>query len=333
VTVDSVEKVLNELGIVYESKGPRFMVCCPYHDDNEPSCGVWRDSGAFLCFGCGEEGSLAKLVSEVKGITLPEARRWIKGEDNISDMEKALHRFLDNENHTFRYFKMRSFLSTYPSVFKYPDGMDYLQRIGGEPEGRRLNKEIIKHFRIRWGGNVRKYRNRVVIPIRTDSGKLLSYVGRTIKKDVKPKTRKARSSPHRTFFGLYELLKKVSKKDLPFQYLIIVEGEFDAIYLQQHGIPAIANMGTMKMSPMKIKLLRKYSRGVILSYDGDLAGRNAMYGSIDKHGKIHPGEQELLDPYIPTICINLPDGKDPNNLSDKQITGIYGQWRLPCLIS
>ena len=116
-----------------------------------------------------------------------------------------------------------------------------------------------------------KFRYRVILPIRTVEGKLLSYVGRAIRSEMVPKTRKSRS-PHRTFFGLYELVRKTGTAVL----LLVVEGEFDAIYLQQHGVPAVANMGTSPMGAEKICLLRHYAHKVVLSYDGDEAGRKAM---------------------------------------------------------
>ena len=101
-----------------------------------------------------------------------------------------------------------------------------------------------------------------------------------------PKTRKSRS-PHRTLFGLYELVHKVEKVPL----LIVVEGEFDAIFLQQYGLPAVANMGTSPMGAEKIRLLRHYAHKVVLSYDGDEASQRAMqekksYGQVSWEIKI-----------------------------------------------
>jgi DNA primase len=181
-----------------------------------------------------------------------------------------------------------------------------------------LTAESIKRFDIRWGGDVGKYRYRVILPIRTVEGKLLAYAGRAIKDGMVPKTKKNRS-PHRTFFGLYELIQKFGKVPV----LIITEGEFDAIYLQQFGIPAISNMGTMPICPEKLLLLRRYTRKTVLNYDSDEAGGVAMYGNVEKKKR---GEVELLSRHMPTSSIELPEDCDPNNLSEKEVIEIYGKY-------
>jgi len=102
----------------------------------------------------------------------------------------------------------------------------------------------------------------------------------------------------------------------------------DSIYLQQYGLPAVANMGTSPMGAEKIRLLRHYAKKVVLSYDGDEAGQRAMHGDDKRRGELH-----ALSKHVPTVSVHLPDGRDPNDLSEKEIEEIYGEWRMPCLIS
>ena len=307
-----VENLLDEMGVEYYQTGERFMVCCPFHNDTNPSCGIWVDSGYFKCFACDEEGNFAEFMSEVEGISLREARRKVRGQDSISDLEDSLREYLDQTEKELKYFKWSSFCATYPPVIPETRAWEYLK-------GRGLNDESILRFNIRWGGDVGKFRYRVVLPIRTVEGKLLSYAGRTIRSEMRPKTRKSRS-PHRTLFGLYELTEKVGEVPL----LIVVEGEMDSIYLQQHGVPAVANMGTSPMGAEKIRLLRHYAHKVVLSYDGDEAGQKAMHGDAKKRR----GELHALSMHVPTISVHLPDGRDPNDLSEKEIEEIYGEWSI-----
>jgi DNA primase len=299
------------------------MVVCPFHNDHTPSCGIWADSGYFKCFAgsCGKEGSFAEFVAEVEGIPVWEAVRKLRGQDDISDLEDSIGRFLDRDKKILKYFSWSSFYATYPAVIPETRAWDYLVREDGKPKGRRLTVESIKKFNIRWGGDIGKYRHRVILPISTVEGKLLSYVGRAIKVGMVPKTRKSRS-PHRTLFGLDKIVEKVDKVPL----LIIVEGEFDAIYLQQCGIPAVSNMGTLPMGAAKIRLLRRYASKVGLSYDGDAAGEKAVYGNEKKRGEL-----DVLSKHMPTILVDLPNDRDPNELSEKEVDEIYGKWRLSCL--
>ena len=318
-----VEAHLEDMGIDYYQTGERFLVCCPFHDDHNPSCGIWIESGYFKCFACGKEGSFAEFVAEAEGITIREAVRKVRGQDDISDLEDSIGRFLDRDKKVLKYFSWSSFYATYPAVIPETRAWDYLIREDGKPQGRKLTADSISRFGIRWGGDVGKYRYRVILPIQTAEGKLLSYVGRAIKADMVPKTRKSRS-PHRTLFGLNKIVEKI--KNVPL--LIVVEGEFDAIYLQQYGIPAVANMGTISMGSAKIRLLRRYANKIGLSYDGDEAGRKAMYGNGKKQGEL-----DILSKHVPTISVDLPDDRDPNELSEKEVDEIYGKWRLSCLLS
>lgn len=318
-----VESLLDELGVEYFSSKDRLMTICPFHDDHTPSCGIWTESGYFKCFACGKEGSFAEFVAEAEGITIREAVRKVRGQDDISDLEDSIDRFLDRDEKTLKYFSWSSFCATYPAVIPETRAWDYLIREDGKPQGRKLTVDSILRFGIRWGGDVGKYRYRVILPIQTVEGKLLSYVGRAIKADMVPKTRKSRS-PHRTLFGLNKIVEKIKKVPL----LIVVEGEFDAIYLQQQGIPAVSNMGTIPMGPAKIRLLRRYAGKVGLSYDGDAAGKKAVYGNEEKRGDL-----DALSKHMPTVSICLPDDRDPNELSEKEVNDIYGRYRLSCLIS
>ena len=260
-----VEAVLDSLGIEYYPSGERYMVCCVFHNDTNPSCGIWKESGYFKCFACDAEGSLAEFLAEAEDIPVTQAVRMLRGQDRLSDLEDSLNRFLDREEKKLKYFKWESFCAIYPKVaIPGTEAWKYL-------EGRGLNDETIYRFNVRWGGKTGKFRYRVILPIMTVEGKLLSYMGRAVRKGMVPEKRKARS-PHRTLFGLQELIGKTGGR---VHNLILTEGEFDAMYLQQCGFPAIANMGTSLLGPEKIRLLRRYTDQVVLSYDGDEAGRKA----------------------------------------------------------
>jgi len=310
-----VEKLLQDMGLDYEEDDKRFKICCPFHDDSSPSCGVWKDSGYFHCWGCQEEGSMVDLLMEVEGISKGEAIRRTRGEDDISDMEDRIRNILGNDPKEFRYLSKKSFHKVYPPVKL---GSPFCRYLMGP--SRKLNMSTILRFDAR-EGNL-KYRNRVVLPIYGVDGKLISYVGRAID-DRQPKTRKARS-PHRTFFGLFELLRDFVPDSFS-GLIILVEGEFDAMYLQQLGVPAVANMGTGDLGPEKIQLLRKYSRKVVLSYDPDDAGERATYGYTTKSGRFHPGHIQVLRKHLPVEVVELP-GKDPNDLTPEEVRDVYKQF-------
>ncbi len=305
-----VEQILQDNDIEYEDHGKRLMALCPFHEDTVPSCGIWADTGYFKCFACQEEGSLADFLAKALDISNYSAWRLTRQDDSVLDMENRIRKHLHEDEDTFKYFNVKSFHKIYPKVVEGSPAWEYVM-------GRGISPQMIREFDMRVG--VRKYHDRVVIPIYTPEGKLVSYVGRAIPKGMLPKTKKSRS-PHRTLFGMRQAVRKWPGIRL---CTVVVEGEFDAIYLQQFGIAAVANMGTMEMTPDKVLQLRRYSKRVVLSYDGDEAGQRAMYGDEKRVGAL-----TTLSRHVPTITVQLPEEADPNSMTPEQVEEYYGEFKV-----
>lgn len=317
-SVDSTGRIagiLQEHGVDYDDQGSRLMVCCPFHPDRNPSAGIWAHSGYFRCFACGVTVDFAGYLVRALGVSRLEAWRIAKSDDGLDEIESRIRTHLQSQEDHYRYFSVSAFHETYPAV--EPDSPEYRYVVG-----RGIRPEMIRRFDMRAGR--KRYRHRVVLPVYTPQGHMVSYVGRSVKRGVAPKTRKSRS-PHRTLFGLQQVLKHLVTESGAARLLpiVVTEGEFDAIYLQQFGIAAVANMGTVSMGPEKIGLLRKHARLAVLSYDGDEAGQRALYGDKQAVGQV----QELRK-HVPTVTVQLPVGTDPNELSPEQVHEYYGEYRV-----
>jgi DNA primase len=287
-----------------------FLITCPFHDDASPSLEIHKQKGMFYCFGCKEAGSFAKLLSEIESISLSEAKKILMTADNadsvLSDLSSILDT-LDDEEEEIKYFSISSFHEKYKPLHECAAGIGYVRE-------RNIPDEIISAFDLRWSGGEGKWRNRIIIPIYTESGKLLTYAGRTVKKDVKPKTRKIKGrSPRGALYGLHELFIKHKLQKFP--YMLVVEGEFDAMYLQSFGLYAVSTMGTMGITGAQVHLLKRHSGVAVFSYDGDDAGRSAQEKGMAR-----------LRKYMPTLGINLPDGRDPNELTVDMVNKIYRRY-------
>ena len=303
--------ILEKKGITtYSGAGAAdVLIHCPFHDDQKPSCEVNIHTGQFYCFGCKESGGFVRLLSEVSGITLDEAKRTIMDGESVDSLFDDIKKHIENididEREVPLYFGLDSFEKIFLSVIG-TQGMKYLK-------GRNINENTAIRFNLRWGGDstATKWQERVIIPIYTEKGKLLSWAGRTIIKNLQPKTRKVSGrSPLITLFGLYQLLESTGHKKLP--YIIVNEGEFDSMYLQQNGLYAVAIMGTAKLTGEQTTLLKRHSSRVVLSYDGDNAGRRAQKDAFEHLKKI-----------MPCLTVSLPEGKDPNDLSSEEIKRFY----------
>jgi len=311
------QQELEDRGIDTFSSGDGYiMMSCPLpdHDDSHPSFSVSLEDGDYRCFGCESRGSFVELIAEIDNVGAEEAAFMLKSSSNLDAVLGAIDRMLGDNSDYIKYLDVQSFHNVFPRVERRSKAWEYLVKT------RRLGGGAIRRFDCRWGDHG-KYQGRVIIPIFTPEGKLLSYVGKTIYKGVKPKTRKARSAAH-TLFGMYELAKSVNFSG-SFKYIIVTEGEFDAMYLQQFGLPAVAVMGTAVISKYQLHILRKTRATVVLSYDPDEAGEKATYGD----GKHRIGELQVLKKYMKTVVVELPKGRDPNELSSKEVKKYYGKYK------
>jgi len=284
-----------------------FLVC-PFHPDTDPSLSVSLEGGQFKCFGCQEKGNFYKLIAALDGITEKEARRMLKEEETVEQALASIERDLNSlQDEKLLYYNKVSFHKKFVS-FKRTEGEKYLWK-------RKIKSSVMRRFDIRYGGEDGKWRHRVIFPIYTVEGKLLAWTGRVVNND-KPKTRKNKAA-RSTLYGLYELIQNKPKWMLSrfkAPVMFVVEGEIDAIYLQQFGLHAVSAMGTAGLSSRQTALVMKYADRVALCYDADFAGKLATYGN-----KKRVGDYDKLKELLPTAIIRLPKEKDPNNLSIRQV--------------
>jgi len=306
---------LEQRGLPLRKSGDHFALTnCPFpdHDDENPSFSVDLNTGYWRCFGCHREGRFKGLIALLDGVEEDVALRRVTQPQPVSEYKKRLIDFLDREeSESIKYYSTRSFKATFPPVHG-TDGETYLK-------GRGIDGESLDRFLIRWGGSSGTFRRRVVLPIRTHDGKLLSFVGRAADGGVEPKTRKARPASA-AVYGLFELIQDQgfnSWHRMP--KIVCVEGELDAVFLQQHGVPAVSVMGTSNMNPTQMRLIRNFAHRAVLLYDGDEAGRRAVNGHYDRKGNYAPGHYARLKRYVPTLVYDLPDGTDPNDMTPDQI--------------
>jgi DNA primase len=304
----------------YDSGSHYLMMNCPMHEDSNPSFSVSLLDGSYRCFGCEGRGTFAELIAALDDITVAEAIAKIRSDTSVDDNLSVLEASLEDEDNRAIVFNEKSFHKVFIPIWGTPAEWYLRAKHGAErPEldaPRSLRKSIISRFDVRWAATGR-YVGRVVLPIRMPSGKITSYVGRTVYAGTQPKTKKS-ISPMHTLFGIHELLSHFGSV----KSVVLVEGEFDAMYLQQFGVPALANMGTSILTKYQIRILRSLKAMVVLSYDGDKAGRIAMFGDGNKR----VGEMSTLSRMMPTIAVNLPDGKDPNALDPYEIREVYGRF-------
>ena len=340
---DIIEEIKSRCDIVdvisdymqLKSSGSNYTGLCPFHSEKTGSFMVSKSKQIYKCFGCNAGGDVISFVMRHENVDFMDAvkilarRCGITLERNISEEEKKkiqeINKFREIHTEAARFY-FANLLGT-----KNP-GYEYLKKRG-------LSDKIIKKFGLGYSLNswnslmnyllakgydktdlvkcglvthktetnkyFDRFRNRVMFPIFNYNGKVIGFGGRVLD-DSLPKYL---NSPETLVFNkrlnLYGL--NISKKSIKDDTLILVEGYMDLISLYQNNIEnVVATLGTA-LTIEQARLIRKFAKNVIISYDSDQAGQNATLRAIDI----------LLQADIKVKILNLKDCKDPDDFIKK----------------
>ncbi len=151
-----------------------------------------------------------------------------------------------------------------------------------------------------------RFRDRVMFPIRDRRGRVIGFGGRVLD-DSTPKYLNSPETPifHKglELYGFYEA--KQANRDL--KRLLVVEGYMDVVALAQHGVSwSVASLGTSTTSE-QIQLMFRNTSEIICCYDGDRAGREAAWRTLQNSlPQLQDGRQIKF--------MFLPDGEDPDSM-------------------
>jgi DNA primase len=312
--------------------GKSYKGLCPFHREKSPSFHVDRDKGLFYCFGCGTGGDVFKFLTLTErftfpeavehvaarvGIELPKRRKTTRDNDKddllelMDDASEAFHQALAwTPNAADEYLKHRGVPQDVIRKYGFgyaPESWDYLlRRLGQKHSEKKLEAAGLITPRKTGNGFYDRFRNRLIIPIHSDTGALVGFGGRALE-DGEPKYL---NSPESELFNKSRLLYNLHRsKDAMrrFDRAILVEGYFDAIAIDHAGVPGVvASMGT-SLTPGQASLMRRFTRRVILAYDGDNAGRAATLRAAPI----------LLAAGLHVEALDLQGEKDPDALVQK----------------
>src|SRR6185436_14786167 len=332
--VRSAADIVDFVGQVTPLKlaGKSFKGLCPFHREKSPSFHVDRDKGLFYCFGCGTGGDVFKFLTLTErftcpeavehvasrvGIELPKRRRTQRENDKddllelMDDASEAFHQALEwTPNAADDYLRQRGVSKEVIKKYGFgfaPDSWDYLLRRLGQKHGeKRLEAVGLVMARKEKTGYYDRFRNRLIIPIHSDTGALVGFGGRALD-GSEPKYL---NSPESELFNKSRLLYNLHRSKDAMRRIdraILVEGYFDAIAIDHAGVPGVvASMGT-SLTAGQASVLRRFTRRIVIAYDGDDAGRNATLRAAPI----------LLSAGLHVEALDLQGEKDPDSLVEK----------------
>jgi DNA primase len=312
--------------------GKSYKGLCPFHREKSPSFHVDRDKGLFYCFGCGTGGDIFKFLALTErftfpeavehvaaryGIDLPKKKKTTRDNDKedllevLDDASEAFHQALEwTPNVAEDYLRNRRVPQDVVRKYGFgyaPDSWDYILRRLGQKHGeKKLETSGLIMPRKEKSGFYDRFRNRLIIPIHSETGALVGFGGRSLD-GGEPKYL---NSPESDVFNKSRLLYNLHRSKDAMRRVdraILVEGYFDAIAIDHAGVPGvIASMGT-SLTTGQASLIRRFTRRVVIAYDGDNAGRNATLKAA----------QVLLSAGLHVEALDLQGEKDPDSLIEK----------------
>lgn len=262
-TAEQIKRVLTGAGIEVESNlDLNYIIFCPFHNNSRTPAGeVHKENGLFFCFSCQKTAPLIEVVMHSSGRSYFEAARFIKSKEGETNLEAEVQKQL---------YAKPEFIPFDEVVLKrLYNGLLVSDRAKNYFKYRKINTDSWSKFSL--GYSIKQ--DMVTVPVHSPEGIPIGFVGRSVEgKEFKntPGLPKAK-----TLFNLHRV--KTSDN------VYIVESSFDAIRLDQVGIPSVATLGA-NVSKAQVELLQKYFNNIIVVADNDEAGGNMKDRIIEKLG-------------------------------------------------
>ena len=336
IAQETINRVLEEVDIFevisqyvdLKQRGKNYFGLSPFRSETKPSFSVAPDKNMWYDFGSGQGGNAVQFLIEYEKISFSEAIRSLAEKHNIEIIEVGdeqqsnlydklyeIHNlanifFINNlsSNKGIKaksYMQDRSFDDSILKKLSIGFATDSWNQLYNELKDKFDNEVIEKSglFSKSKKGYLDRFRNRIIFPFFSPSGKVIGFSGRSLseREDVKylnsPETLLFQKS--KVFYGSYQTMPEIRKQN----YVLLVEGQTDFLRLYEKGFTNVLATSGTAFSSKHAAALKKYTNRVILTYDSDTAGINAAI----RTGYI------LMQNGFEVRVIDLEDGLDPDD--------------------
>ncbi len=340
---DRVDEIRNAADIVevigdyvrLRKRGKNYVALCPFHTEKTPSFNVNPERRIFKCFGCGKGGNVFTFLMEMEKVSFMEAVRTVAERYGIRWEEQSRspeQEQAKDELYTAMTFAVR-FYREILSGEKGVSARKYLRRRG-------WNDEVVERFQLgvapdAWdalltalrqrgldespfvaagllmekddGHKYDYFRNRLLFPIFSPSGRPIGFGGRVLGDDKERKYINTRDtgiySKSNVVYGLYQAKDAIRREDR----VVLVEGYADVLSLHQAGIHNVVAASGTALTTAQVKLLGRYTSQFLFVFDADSAGASAMLRGIEL----------IMEAGHEVIIVALPQGEDPDSVVQK----------------
>tara|TARA_B100001093_G_scaffold236262_1_gene226344 strand:+ start:8045 stop:9787 length:1743 start_codon:yes stop_codon:yes gene_type:complete len=336
IAQETINRVLEEVDIFQvisqyvdlKKRGKNYFGLSPFRSETKPSFSVAPDKNMWYDFGSGQGGNSVQFLIEYEKISFSEAIRSLAEKHNIEIIEvgneqqsNLYDQLYEIHNLAYLFFSNNLKSSSGKKATKYLNDRFFNQAIIEKfnigfalDSWDMLYKELNQKFPVEVieksglfsngkKGFLDRFRNRIMFPFYSPSGKVIGFSGRSLSEieDVKylnsPETLLFQKS--KVFYGSYITMPEIRKKN----YVLLVEGQTDFLRLYEKGFKNVLATSGTAFSSKHARALGKYTNRVILTYDSDNAGVNAAI----RTGYI------LLQNGFEVRVLDLKDGLDPDD--------------------
>lgn len=312
--------------------GSNYTGLCPFHSERTPSFTVFPDTQSFFCFGCEAGGDAFTFVMRSENLEYPEAVEFLAKRAGIqipethedSDQPRGISRARAYELNRAAARFYRDCLFD-PAIGEA--GMNYLRDTRG------LDTAVIRHFGLGYAPNefgvllphlkslgfteeeMRQcflcgrsqsgryydyFRGRVMFPVINTAGEVVAFSGRDVTGTSKAKYLNSSDTP--VFQKRKNLFALNFAKAHCAEQMILCEGNMDVVSMHAAGFEnAVASLGTA-LTDEQARIMARYTKQVIIAYDGDSAGQRAAGRAMDIFARVG------LDVRV----LRITDAKDPD---------------------
>ncbi len=321
--------------IQLKKAGRSYKGVCPFHSDSAPSFHVSDERQFFHCFGCHAHGDVITFLMRIENLSFVEAVEQLaercgvdipKSEVPEAEREKLTERdrILDVNARAAAFYENTLWHEKFGKV-----GREYLEKRGISAETARAfrlglaqdawdtlfkkfnEKNFSAHLLEKAGLLVEnkrgsyydRFRNRLMFPIIMQNNQIVGFGGRALNPDDEAKYMNSPESEafHKSsaLYG-YHLARQAV---FACGEVIVVEGNIDVIRMHQAGFSnTVATLGTA-LTEQHIRMLKRAAKKITMLFDGDKAGRAAMFRSLEL----------FLQNDVNARAVMLPDGHDPDS--------------------
>jgi DNA primase len=338
-----VEEIVGEY-VQLKRAGSNFKGLSPFHDEKSPSFVVSPSKQIWKDFSTGKGGTAISFLMEIENFTYPEAlrhaakkyaieieedqREFSEEAKNAQSERDILYKIHEIANEYFQNIlweneEGRSIGLSYFRERELKDDIIKKFQLGYSPEKKNAftefalqkgySKEILEKsglsiFPENSPAGIDRFRERVMFPIHSFSGRVLGFGARILRSNIK--TAKYLNSPeteiyHKSnvLYGLNQSKQAISRKNI----CLLVEGYMDVISLHLSGIENVVASSGTSLTTEQIKLIKRLTENVTILFDGDNAGIKASFRSIDM----------LLTEGMNIRVLLFPEGDDPDSFARK----------------